>query len=408
MNLKTIEHFSPGNKALIYIHKRILDENYRGNISSQHNRFSLERISVILNLLNDFSNAKKQLLRIRTTDTKNRPLNEPEEFEYAKFTERVKIEIGIGTQDSLRKNFFVDFQRMGLINRYSEEKELLGAFSGSPVYYVDLSNLGLQFITSSPQNQNFIYSKALNNYLPGYIDNLIDLMTDEIEPLKYITPEEFMFFVSGINCGFDFSITYRECHELIQSYRLLSPTQRKGLNDFLKSSLKPENFKGNKKQQRDFHNWKNKADQMFAILSESVYFEKHKDYLVLTKKNGLFEDATKLVRSIQQKGEYFKNHGVGKQIGFELHHIIPLAYAVDVSSFKALDNWKNMLYIDGHKHSIITQQGSKHIFLSSRGNDLLLSDLVDVIELLYQKNVIYGLRKQAEIIRHNKELINGI
>jgi len=113
MNLKTIEHFSPGNKALIYIHKRILDENYRGNISSQHNRFSLERISVILNLLNDFSNAKKQLLRIRTTDTKNRPLNEPEEFEYAKFTERVKIEIGIGTQDSLRKNFFCGFSKDG-------------------------------------------------------------------------------------------------------------------------------------------------------------------------------------------------------------------------------------------------------------------------------------------------------
>lgn len=409
MNIKVIEDISPSNKALKYIYRRILDPNYRGVISSQHNRYSLDRVTSILQNLARYSNERGQLLRIRTTDTSGRPMNIPEEADYAEFAESVKSIIGVGTQDSLRKNFFVDFHRMGLINRYAEDRSLLNPYARKQVSYVDLTPLGLRFISSSPQDQNFIYSRALNIFLPGYIDNIIDLITDENNPLNCITADEFMFFVSGINCEHEFNISLRECHDLIVNYRLLGPIQKKMLIETLKDLLKPENFEGNKTQQRDYHNWKNKADQMFTILSESVYFEKVNNVLKLSKKNGIFDSGTKLNRSLQQKIFFFNKHDLTKMIGFELHHVIPLAYAVNLSSFKALDNWKNMLYIDGKSHSIITQSGNKHILLSARGKDLLLSDIQnDKIELVYQKQVEYDFGKQTLLIDYNKELFNGL
>ena len=49
--------------------------------------------------------------------------------------------------------------------------------------------------------------------------------------------------------------------------------------------------------------------------------------------------------------------------GFELHHIVPLLYATNRNQFDVLDTWKNMIYIDGFTHNIITQ--TKTLFFHS-------------------------------------------
>ncbi|MDR2345052.1 MAG: hypothetical protein LBE18_03210 [Planctomycetaceae bacterium] len=47
--------FSPGNKALEFIKKRIDNDNYRGSWSSQHNRYTLDDLDVILRLLDKYA-----------------------------------------------------------------------------------------------------------------------------------------------------------------------------------------------------------------------------------------------------------------------------------------------------------------------------------------------------------------
>lgn len=175
MIINKIESIAPGNLSVEFVAKRIQDENYRGLISSQQNRYTLDQLIIILTKLDKYA-PDGSLLRIRTTDLSKRPQNLPEEVDYAKMCDEIKREAGIGTQDALRKNLFVDFHRMGLIDRYSKYQVSIGPYTKKGVYYVSLSKLGEELITAPPQQQYFIYSSAVNNFLPGYIDTILELL----------------------------------------------------------------------------------------------------------------------------------------------------------------------------------------------------------------------------------------
>lgn len=409
-----IESVAPGNIAVSFIAKRVQDDGYRGVISSQHNRYTLDQVINILSKLSKFA-PNMSLLRIRTTDLSKRPMNLPEEVTYALMCDEIKRAVGIGTQDALRKNLFVDFHRMGLIDRYTEDKVSIKPYAHQTVFYVSLTALGEKLINETPQEQHFIFSKAINNFLPGYIDTMIDLLRSDDPNINQISFQEFMFFVSAVNSNTSFSISISECRELIVNYRLLSPVQKKAIDNELQEKLDPSSFSGDKRSKRDFHNWKNKADQMFMVLSQSIYFDKNPNGdLILSQNKELFGSGAKLKRSYTEKQNYFKNHKVRKVIGFELHHIIALATSRSLPEFKAYDNWKNMLYIDGKKHSELSQSNNKHIFLFADNNDLLLSKDPSVtnkiagIRLIYNSNVLYSLDKQSCVLKYNHELIKGI
>jgi len=409
-----IESVAPGNIAVSFIAKRVQDDGYRGVISSQHNRYTLDQVINILSKLSKYA-PNMSLLRIRTTDLSKRPMNLPEETTYALMCDEIKRAVGIGTQDALRKNLFVDFHRMGLIDRYTEEMVPIKPYAHQTVFYVSLTALGEKLINETPQEQHFIFSKAINNFLPGYIDTMIDLLRSDDPSINQISFQEFMFFVSAVNSNTSFSISISECRDLIVNYRLLSPVQKKAIDNELQEKLDPSSFSGDKRSKRDFHNWKNKADQMFMVLSQTIYFDKNPNGdLILSQNKELFGSGAKLKRSYTEKQNYFKNHKVKKVIGFELHHIIALATSRSLPEFKAYDNWKNMLYIDGKKHSELSQSNNKHIFLFADNNDLLLSKDPSVtnkiagIRLIYNSNVLYSLDKQNCVLKYNQELIKGI
>lgn len=223
-----------------------------------------------------------------------------------------------------------------------------------------------------------------------------------------------MYFVSAVNSGTKFSITLSKCVELISHYRSLSPTQIKAIDNALQEQLDPSKFDGDKPKKKDYHNWKNKADQMFKVLSQTTYFDKNTGgCLVLTQKKGFNASETRLLRSYTEKKNYFREHSVKKLLGFELHHIVALGKSKSLHEFKALDSWKNMLYIDGQKHSELSQSGNKHIYLNAVNKDLLLSrypketEENDFIYLSYDKNVVYNFGKQDAMIAYNKGLIQG-
>ena len=116
-----VNNINPGNKALEFIDSRIRDEKYRGSPSSEHNRYVMTQIINILVLLDKYA-PYPNLMAIRTTDISKRSENNPDEFLYAQFCNEAKQKAGIGTQDAMRKNLFVDLHRAGLIKRYIIEK----------------------------------------------------------------------------------------------------------------------------------------------------------------------------------------------------------------------------------------------------------------------------------------------
>ena len=111
-------------KVLQFIDERINDNSYRGNASSEHNRYDMQEMYQTLTILNKYA-PNGTLIRIRDTDTSKRHANTPDEYQYAMFCEEVNKVVGKGTQDSIRKNIFVDVDRMGLINRYDKNRNLI-------------------------------------------------------------------------------------------------------------------------------------------------------------------------------------------------------------------------------------------------------------------------------------------
>jgi len=405
-----ISNISHGNKALEFIDSRIKDEKYRGSRSSQHNRYVMNQIIDILTLLDKYS-PNQAMMTIRTTDISKRPQNTPEEFIYAQFCDEAKQKAGIGTQDAMRKNLFVDIHRMGLIERYDKNKNPIDPFSQHSVKYVSISNQGLKLINAKNiLDKYFIFSKGIDTLLGGYIDILLDILRDKEYEIEKISIYEYMFFVSAIDTEAGFNINIDQAIDLIKAYRALTPIQRKSVIETLKNEMKPKNYNGTKTNKRDFHNWHNKAEQVFYLLNQTVYFERRGEQLVLKEGQNSFTNTdTRLDRSLNEKYQYFVNHSVSKTSGFELHHVVPLAWSENIHHFKMLDKWENMVYIDAFSHAKITQNKNRNIILEIIQDDIKLSDYSNnEVYLKNTDNILYKTTNQAKMKKYNVDLLTTV
>ncbi len=402
-----INNISYGNKALKFIDSRIKDEKYRGSRSSQHNRYVMNQIVDILTLLDKYS-PNQAMMIIRTTDVSKRPQNTPEEFIYAQFCDEAKQKTGIGTQDAMRKNLFVDMHRMGFIERYDKNKNPIDPFSQHSVKYVSISDQGLKLINAKNiLDRYFIFSKGIDTLLGGYIDILLDILRDKEYGIEKISIYEYMFFVSAINTEASFSINIDQAIDLIKAYRTLTPIQRKSVIETLKDEMKPKNYNGTKINKRDFHNWYNKAEQVFYLLNQTVYFECSGKQLFLKKGQNSFTNTdNRLDRSLNEKYQYFINHGVSKTVGFELHHVVPLSWSENIHHFKILDKWENMVYIDAFSHAKITQNKNRNIILETVKDDIKLSDYSNnEVYLKNNDNILYKTINQDKMKKYNIDLL---
>lgn len=402
-------------KSLEFLEKRIKLENYRGIHKSQHNRYNLDLILVILRNLYKIVGTEK--LHIRTFDSSKRTINNEKELKYSKYVTEIQKQTGRCTQDSLRKNIFVDLNRMDLINRYSDDEliDINSQKNKRKINFVSISDKGMELINEDLNilDRQMKFTDAINTLLGGLAVNLLSILPE----LEYLSVEEYTFFVSFLGHKLNDHIhSEKDIIELVTDYRTLDRAAKNYVTNKIKEFADSKNFKGNKKTKRDFHNWKNEAQQIFCLLDQTAFFEyirKEKKLIFKeNKKNGVFKkgDAIKLKRSNQIKEKYFELHKVQKVFVFELHHIVHLcASKNNVEFFKLLDDWKNLLYIDGHTHSIITQKNNRHIVLNiNEKNNIELTDLKDTLFLTINENVLYNQNYKNELIKRNRELIQSI
>lgn len=419
MSLKDkLQKIDPSRSCLTFLAERICSNNYRGIQISQHNRYTCDDVIVMLEEL--YKSVGTEKMVVRTTDLRKRPYNEKDEEKYALYTKKVVDRMKRGTQDSIRKNFFVDFHRMGFINRFDiNGKEILPFEStqGKTIKYVSLTELGVELINNKKDifKKQFIYTKGIDLLSHGLANDLLDIMIELDD--NYLTIHEFMFFVSYMGQKLrTHTYTRSEVIEFIRDYRSMSAYQKLAVIDEVQCYCDPNKFVGNKTVKRDYHNWRNEAMQIFMLMGQTVLFEqgigKEKDILKLKiGKNALFDSSAKLIRSKKAKEEYFTKHNVSKQIGFELHHIIPLLMARNKLEFDALDVWENLIYIDGYTHSKITQTDNKNIVISFENNsDIKLETVVkrsQAISCVNGKHVIYNVNNIPIMESFNNNMLNS-
>lgn len=389
-----------------FLADRIGDDGYRGIQCSQHNRYDIDFVYTIMDEL--YKIAGEEKLVIRTTDLHKRPANLPEEAAYAIYVDTLSRKLGRCTQDSVRKNLFVDLHRMGLLERFKPDGTPLAPYENGTKKYVRISKLGVDFIDKRHTlfERKLRYTRAVDTLTRGLADELLTVVDLD----GSITATEFQFFFSF--CGealHDHRYTVSELVEFIKEFRRLSRYQQEYAVKLVKEYCDPKTFKGDKTQKRDFHNWLNETQQIFMLMSQTAYYELDGDELkIRVGKGTLYESKDKLIRSKAEKEEYFKQHAVSKTKGFELHHIVPLCWAKTALEFATLDVWKNLIYIDGYKHAIISQNNNKHIKLGFVGKDITFRDFHnDEVHCVHNQNVLYDTEHQDVMRLYNQDLLRS-
>ena len=375
---------SPNNMFISYIIQRLQSNNYRGMHISQHNRYNLEVISEILKAIKETCN--KNLFVIPPGDyDRTKPL-EAKFSDFQNIVDVTKAKIGRGTINSIKKNFFPDLEKMGFLDRTRipagrNTVNLCGKLTEDAFELLNTTKL---------VEKHKMYSDGIDNLLGQQISELADTiyLSDYAEDIFNVY--EFMFIFSDD--------TGENKIKLLDAYRDLERYKRNKLISLIDDYATPENFTGNKKDKRDFHNWKNQAQQILNLLSDTVYFNVYKQNRT-PKEFSLNSGSTGFYQSLQQrktapKNRYFQFHGIQKRDDFELHHIVPIKSAKNPVEAKQIDDYRNLIYIHKNIHREFTtsQYGNLKVVLNIDPVKATFTDFnrIEMIEAINDQTAIYS------------------
>lgn len=399
--LNTIVAIKPDNLFLQYIVERIQDDDYRGLHVSQHNRYDLERLTHILNGINEIS-ANRQFRVPLGDDDGSR---EYDCDEYYRIVDAVNTRAGIGTINSLKKNFFVDFQKMELLNRFDKNGNIVE--SRGHVYYAQLTDKAIALVTStSIIERHKIFTDALDKLFADAIGHLAETLYYSKYKNDPIGIYEFMLIMS------DDRLQYKDKKiSIIDSYRTLERWQQDKAIDLVKQYCNPDNFVGNKTAQRDFGNWKNETQQIFTLLKNTVYFDITRSSLRLnTGIYGIFSETQIKQRSLGAKHDYFEQHEIEKIPTFELDHIVPFSSARNKVEFGLIDNWQNLVYLGKDKHAEKTKNSDRNMVLSATEKEIHLDDLDNKSRISAKNGVtaIYSGKLADNMQKYNRDILKEV
>ena len=402
--LQKILDIKPDNIFLKYIVKRVTRRDYRGTHKSQHNRYTIDDLENILSAIRDVVGTKRFLIppgdmtnepRVRKQVKNNYP-------DYVAIVDRVYERIKRGTMNSLKKNFFVDFSRMGFIERYDHKDNLLkDQPKKGQIKTVSISQQGVDLLEAKDlYKKHKIFTDGVERLLG---DTLIDLVSaidlSDYREEKFHFQEYALIFSDDILDGSDKIKIFR-------SWRFLNRSEREKALSLIKTYCTPERFAGNKSSKRDYHNWMNETQQLMQLFKATVYFQVFGNQFSLNtgKEFGIF--ANRRNRSV--KDDYFREHKVEKREDYELHHIIPLSYAVGQMEYKLIDDYKNLVYVHKNKHREI-----KRVHIRFRPNDpkvhfVNISDESDVVTAKNKKDAEFYSPLLSKMARYNKKILKSI
>lgn len=397
--LSKIVSINEDNLFLQYIVKRLRDDKYRGWHISQHNRYNLREIEMILRKIQEVAGTDSFAIppgdycrdTILTGDYQN----------FQTIVNSIKSEINKGTINSVKKNFFPDLEGMGFLVR----EKIKPNKNSSLALYGRLTPSAIKFEAGTLIEKYKKFTDGIDKLFDSKISELAEMIHLSEYVNDAISIYEFMFIFS------DNSEDLNKI-ELLDSYRSLKKHEKTKVKKLIEKYAQPGNFVGNKTAQRDFHNWKNQAQQIMSLLGATVYFEvdRNKFFRLNVGSTGFFQEPTK--RSAIPKREYFTFHGVEKRDKFELHHIVPISSARNKEEAKMVDSYINLIYIHRGQHKQITQNGDKNVVLTIDPNEAIFSDFEDrnIVKAENKKDALYtkDTEKIKKIADYNIELLKSI
>lgn len=353
--LEELISIEPDNKFLKYIAARVQDNDYRGFQCSQHNRLTYQYFYAVLCAIDGVAGDSSFFIHIGDDKGKRQPAAET----YYRIVDEIKASAGRGTINSIKKNIFPDIARMGFIDRFDKHGSKLLPNRRGVVYSVKLSALGREFIEADTFKRVKLFTDGVDRLTKNTASELVEMLYLNDYGIDYLDIHEYMYIYSD-----DRGINPSDKLELLLEYRRLTPAEREQAERYLQLYCDPENWRGQDKTVlRDYSNWKNESQQIFLLFASSTYFKVERGRLVLnTGSLGLFDPKT--VRGEKAKNNYFSEHGISRDVDYELHHIVPFSKAMSKADLKYIDDYKNLIYLSKAKHAQFTALGSKSVIMT--------------------------------------------
>lgn len=350
--LRDILSIDKNNLFLKYIVKRLRSNQYRGWHISQHNRFGLTEVASILECIHEVVGEGD--FAIPPGDYAN-DATLPKEFTpFLLIRDRIYSCLHKGTINSIKKNFFPDLDRMGLLER---TKQNLIQDNARQVFFGKLSASAISLLNALDL---FDKCKKYSDVVDRLLGHRVCALAERLSLSDYadtnISIYEFMFILSDTDEDLDKI-------QLLDSFRRLRQHEQQAVIELVQTYANPSNFSGNKTAKRDFHNWKNQAQQILCLMNNTVYFDVDQaDFFRLNRSNtGFFQRPQQ--RSSTPKSRYFRFHNVAKQVDFELHHIVPFSAARNRREAERIDDYRNLIYIHKKVHRCISQNRTARVVL---------------------------------------------
>lgn len=403
--LQKILDIDPNNNFLKYIVRRVQRSDYRGVHLSQHNRYDLDKVVKILDAI--YVVAKEEKVRIPGGDTGQASASLMEvRNKYPEFYEiyqNLKSQDVIKAPDPLRKNLFVDFYRMGLIERYGTSGLILDPFRRARAKSVRLSGEGKKLLDAETFDRHKIFTDGVERLLGDALVDLVSVIDLSDYRRDHLYFQEYTFIFS------DGNLTGAEKIDLLGTWRKLTPNKQAQVLSLVKAYCNPANFLGRPKPDvRDYDNWQNETQQLMHLFQATIYFQvNHKNKLFsLNTANtfGIFEKT----RKTAPKNEYFATHQVTKKNGYELHHIVPLGYVRNRADYQLIDDYRNLIYIHKNEHKKIKRD---HIIFRDQYPEVHFVNRFENSDARTVKNGKNAEFKEAllpDMRRHNKEILKRI
>lgn len=401
--LQDILDIKPGNKFLEYIVGRVTKTNYRGVHKSQHNRYDIIKLEKILKAMRDVAGQDEFSIPsgdIGVDADKLKSIADDHE-QFHRVYQILKGQGVVSAPDPIRKNFFVEFSRMGFIEKYDGKGNLLDPFGRTHTKTIKLSDQGIAFLDAKTLfERHKIFTDGVEKLLGSALIELVSAIDLSNYRRDAFCFEEYTLIFS------DEDISGTEKIMMLDEWRCLTRNEQKKALSLIKEYCTPERFDGNKSDKRDYHNWRNETQQLMGLFRSTIYFQVHDDQFSLNvgPDFGIFEVS----RSEGVKSEYFNEHALEKEECYELHHIVPLSYVRNKEEYKLIDNYKNLIYLHKDKHKeikrdyIIFKDKYPKVYFVNRFENS------DVISAKNNKDAKFNPSLLPKMKKYNSEIVKSI
>lgn len=394
-----------------YLVGRIRHKDYRGEHIGQQNRTHMdyERLRVILESIHLVEETSPQkALWIPGGDDKPEHRDRAQAAngkafqEYLDFVSIIRKATAVGghkpagTYNSIKKNWFTDMERMGLI-------ALNPAPACQSFKALTLAARGRSILDAKSFEDGYLaFSGAIDDLIGEQIlAVLIHILWNNRAEFDKITLAEYQLIVSDKRPD----VSAKRKMELMCGYRAL----RRKHKIFIESHIN-EWAISHKNRIIDYGNWKNQAQQSFKVFNASQYFRNFNgEYLTLATHEGDMLEAFR--RASNVRIDYLRNHGVGPVDGFEFHHVIPFSMITTRKELKQIDTWKNLVYIDGQTHKLVPTVGNSFLCLDNAPHWRLVHFLDPLRDIVIGPGKIEVSADPAvigRVLRYNAQLLSQL